>query len=113
MSLPTPPSRGGWTIGFRRGPIAPVDGVVFIDQSVCEGFHPSSVQTWVITSDASFTVEVETPKYGVYAADPRLTTNAGNANKMIVQRGRWNSLKITTTGNVHFIADVAAGAWQT
>ncbi len=112
MALPVPQDLSGWTKGLKVGPIAPISGVVYISRDTLGGRDPADY-TFVITATANFSVEVEGPQPGVYAANPLHTTNNANADKLLVQRGRWNSLKITTAGNVYIIADGVAEAWRT
>lgn len=113
MPVQVPPSIEKWTNGLRVGPIAPIGGVVDIGADQLDGRHPSDFSTFVITSTAAFTVMVETPNPGVYADNPMHAVVGADANKLVLNRGRWPSIRITTAGNVYLIADVSPEAWQT
>jgi hypothetical protein len=86
-------------------------GVIYLDEATL-GVSPTSAVAIVITSDANFTVAVQTPKATeTYAPYPLSASNSANANELFVVRGRWKRLKITTTGKVWVAVDTVVGCW--
>lgn len=111
MTLPTdrsplPPKQdrrdagGGW----RFSPVPKAGAATYASLDfVTLKISPFVISTWVIFADAEFSITVETPKEGVFAAPPGIT-NPFTANSLAVIKGKWPSLRVTTTGAVHVLA---------
>lgn len=100
--LPTPPRQDRSPFGFHFSPVPKKAGgsEVVLTNHTLNTISPRAVTAWVITADAQFSVTVETPIRGVFAAPPGIT-NPIAANTLAVVKGRWPSIKVATTGAVH------------
>lgn len=83
-------------------------GIMYVDSTLL-GFCMTSCTRLIVSSTAAFTVQVEFPG-GAYEDHPDGTISGG-ANDIKIIRGRWNSIKVTTTGDVTVAADFTLGAF--
>ena len=112
--LPPPQNRkdGGGVV--RISPVQKKAGAaaVVLNKQTLEGYSPMSVMAWVITATAEFSVTVETPNAGVYAATPEMAGDGPTAaNGLVVIKGQWPSIKVTTAGDVHVMAYFNMAQW--
>lgn len=95
--------------GTIRGPIAPQGGYVYLNQSTL-GNTIHQAACIQIQGTADFLVEVvgpiaastNNPPYSPY---PGPGASSGSANDIVLIRGRWHDIRVTTTGAVHVMID--------
>jgi hypothetical protein len=98
-----------------RGPLAPVGGYVYVTDAVL-GNTMQQAACIQIQSTAAFTVEVVGP-IGSFLADPPHSPypgpgpSSGGANEIVLIRGRWQSIRVATTGNVYVMIDTDLRAY--
>ena len=106
-------------LSVTKGPFAPGNpsaspaGKVVLRRALLD-YNLASYVAHVITSTATFTVKVRTnddPAFALpYSTYPGSgTPNAANA--ILVVRGRWESIEVTTAGNVVITSDAGFEAW--
>lgn len=76
----------------------------------------SMVTTMQVQVTQPFTVEVMGPiarltHEVVYSPYPGPGPSSGNANEIVIIRGRWNALRIATTGDVYIGVDEQSNAY--
>jgi hypothetical protein len=87
-------------------------GTVLIRQQLV-GWDTMAYGIHVIQCDAVYTVDVEGPS-GVYAPLPALYAGGvvgGGANAIVIVRGRWPAIRVTTAGNVSVYGDFVLEAY--
>lgn len=99
---------------FKFSPVQKADEAAFV--VLCpltlDGISPLSIITWVITANAAFTVEVETPLTDTYASLPDLVdADPFESGQIAIIKGKWPSIKVTTTGAVHVMAHPDPYQW--
>lgn len=92
-----------------RGPIAPVGGYAYITDATL-GNSIQQAACIQVQATADFAVEVVGP-IGHFELDPPYSAYPGpgpssaSANQIVLIRGRWQAIRVATTGNVYVMID--------
>lgn len=92
-----------------RGPLAPVGGYVYVNDNTLGNTIQQSACIQ-IQATAAFAVEVVGP-IGHFELDPPYSPYPGpgvssaGANEIVLIRGRWQAIRVVTTGNVYVMLD--------
>lgn len=106
-------------LSVTKGPYAPGDpsaspaGTVVLRRALL-GYNLSDYVAHVITSTNTFTVKVKTNVDPAFSLPYSLYPGSGTpnaANTIVVVRGRWESIEVTTAGNVVITSDAGFEAW--